>query len=145
MTTLVDNIQNLAEAIRDKLNLMNTALRPAAITVVVDGGGIVVASGVKIDVVVPFECVITGWTILADQVGSAEFDIWKTDYTNAPATVSDSIVGTHPPTLEMTDKAQSTDLSDWNLIAHENDVIRVALNSASIVTRLTLTLLVLRD
>lgn len=144
MTTLVSHVEDLADAVRDKLNLMNTSLRPAAITIVVDGGGVVIVDGIKLDVVVPFDCILTGWTILADQIGSTTFDIWKTDYVNAPPDVSNSIVGDASPDLTMMIKNQSSDLTGWTTGIAAGDILRINVSNTNIVYRLTLVLQVMR-
>lgn len=49
-------------------------------------------TGVKGDITVPFGCVITEWTLLADQSGSIGVDIWKDTYANYPPTSADTII-----------------------------------------------------
>jgi hypothetical protein len=142
--TLITHIEDLTVAIRYKLNLMNKSLRPAAITMVVDGGGMVITSGNKLDVEVPFDCIIMGWTILADRPGTAEIDLWKTNYANAPPTLSNTIVSTSKPILSGNSKAQASNLTGWDRGISAGDIIRVNVDAASLVTRLTFTLQVLR-
>lgn len=49
----------------------------------INGGGVQIATGVqRLDLVVPYACTITGWTLLADQSGSIVVDIWKDTYAN---------------------------------------------------------------
>jgi len=64
-----------------------------SITYVMDGGGVVLTTGVKGDLYIPFKCTISSYTLLADQSGSVVVDIWKNTYGNYPPTVSNNITG----------------------------------------------------
>lgn len=116
----------------------------ASIEFILDGAGQVVQTGVVGDLIIPFACIITGWTLIADQVGSIVVDIWKTSYTDYPPTISNSITGTGKPSLVMTDKAQSNDLSGWTPNISLGDIIRYNIVSSSLCKRITLGLQVTR-
>jgi hypothetical protein len=64
-----------------------------SITYVMDGGGVVLTTGIKGDLYIPFKCTITSYTLLADQTGSVVVDIWKDVYANYPPVVADNITG----------------------------------------------------
>ena len=145
MATLASRIADLAGAVRDKLNVMNAALRPAAILIVVDGAGSAIATGIKLDIVVPFDCAITGWTLLADQAGSIQFDLWKASYANAPANVGNTITAGAKPALSSATKAQSAVLTGWTTAIAAGDVVRVNVDSATTVQRVTLAIKVQRS
>lgn len=140
MATLASRITDLAGAIRDKLNLMNTALRPAMMNVVIDGGGATITTGIKLDVTVPFDCTIQGWTILGDQSGSIQFDIWKTSYANAPPNVGNTITASSKPIVSTAAKATSTVLTGWTTSITAGDVLRFNVDSITTMQRVTLAL-----
>lgn len=138
--TLVSGVISLAGAIRDKLNAMNNSLRPSTVNVVVDGGGSAITSGIKADIAIPFDCTITQWTVVADQSGSIQFDLWKTTYANFPPNVGNSISPSAKPSLSSSNKAQSSTLTGWTTTVAAGDVIRVNVDSATTVQRVTLAL-----
>lgn len=98
----------------------------------------------EIDIVVPFDCTITGVTLLADQSGSIVVDVWKDTYANFPPTDADSITSATPPTLSAAASSVDTTLSGWTTALTEGDVLRFHVDSVSAVTRVTLSLSVLR-
>lgn len=110
----------------------------------VDGGGSAISTGVKGYLQVPFNCTITGWTILADQSGSAVLDVWKDTYANHPPTIGDVITASAKPTLSAASKATSTTLTGWTTTITAGDVLAFSVTSASTITRVTLTLSVNR-
>lgn len=112
----------------------------AAIIYVIDGGGSAITTGVKGDLVIPFGCTITQWTLLADQVGSIVIDIWKDTYANYPPTVGDSITAAAKPTLSSVTNNQSSTLTGWTATITSGDTLRFNVDSVSTVTRVTLTL-----
>jgi len=65
----------------------------SSITYVFDGGGVVLTTGIKGDLYIPFKCTIKSWVLLADQTGSIAVDIWKDTYANYPPVVADNITG----------------------------------------------------
>ncbi len=83
---------------------------------------------------------ITGWRLLADQTGSAVVDVWKTTYAGFPPGTANAITGSDLPTLGSQQKAESTALTGWTRTISEGDVMRLNVNSAGTVTRLTLSL-----
>jgi hypothetical protein len=116
------------------------APRYAALEFVIDGAGSVPSTGQKGHLEVPFDCQIVQATLLADQTGSAVVEIWKDTYANFPPTVADKITASAPPTLSSAQKAQDLTLTGWSTQLSAGDVLAFNLNSASTVTRLTLSL-----
>lgn len=110
----------------------------------VDGGGSVIATGLKGDVQIPYACTIVSWTILCDVSGSIVFDIWKDTYTNAAPTIADTITASAKPTVSSATKATSSTLTGWTTSVAAGDVIRFNVDSASTVTRATLALKVVK-
>ena len=108
-----------------------------------DGGGSAITAGNKGFVTVPFSGTITGWTLLADQVGSIVIDVWSDAYGSFPPTVADTIAGSEKPTLASAQKAQDVALTTWDVVVTAGDVIAFNVEpTPSGVTRVTLTLTV---
>jgi len=112
----------------------------AAINFIIDGGGSAVTTGVKGDLEIPFACTINRATLLADQAGSIVIDIWKDSYANAPPTVADTITASAKPTLSSEQKSQDGTLTGWTASIAAGDILRFSVDSASTVTRVTLSL-----
>ena len=113
--------------------------------IIIDGGGSAITTGIKADLVVPYNCTVIGWDILGDASGSIVVDIWKDTYANFPPTVADTITGTEKPTLSSAAKNQDVALSTWTTTLTRNDILRFNVDSASTVTRVTLSLRIKRN
>lgn len=111
----------------------NSLVRSFGFTV--DGGGAAITTGVKGYIEIPYACTITGWTLLADQVGSIVIDVWKDTYANYPPTVADTIAGTEKPTLASVIKNQDLTLTTWTTAVTAGDILGFNVDSASTVTR----------
>ena len=116
----------------------------AGIQFVIDGGGVVLTTGVKGDLMIPFACTINEWTLLADQSGSVVVDIWKDTYANFPPTVADVITASAKPTISSATKGQSSTLTGWTTSIAAGDTLRFNVNSVTTIQRVTLTLKVTR-
>jgi len=108
--------------------------------IVIDGGGLVLTTGIKGDVYVPLACTITGYTMLADQSGSIVIDIWADAYANYPPTVADTIVAAAKPTITTALKAQTSSLTGWTVAVPAGSTLRFNVDSVTSITRLTLAL-----
>lgn len=109
----------------------------------VDGGGVVLTSGVKGDIYVPFACTITGVTLLSDTDGSVVIDIWKNVFANYPPTDADSITGGNEPELSTADTYQDTTLTGWTTAISAGDTLRFNIDgSPATLTRVVLQLTV---
>lgn len=111
----------------------------------INGGGSVITTGVKGDVMIPWGYTITSWDIVADQSGSIVIDLWKDTYANYPPTVADTITGSAKPTLSSATKTQSSTLTGWTTTGTRGDYIRWNVDSVSTVTRVVLTLYLTRS
>lgn len=117
-----------------------TVTEAKTVGIVIDGGGSAITTGVKGYLQIPFNATITGWTILADTSGSCVVDVWKDTYANYPPTIADVITASAKPTLTAATKATSTTLTGWTTTITAGDVLAFNVNSASTVTRITVTL-----
>jgi hypothetical protein len=112
----------------------------SSITYVIDGGGSAITTGIKGDLEIPFACTINRVTMLADQSGSAVVDIWKDSYANYPPTDADTITASAPPTITTAVKSQDTTLTGWTTTITAGDTLRFNVDSATTITRLTISL-----
>jgi hypothetical protein len=115
-----------------------------AIPFIIDGAGSTITTGVKGDLPIPFNCTITGWTILADQSGSIVVDVWKDTYANFPPTVADTIAGSEKPTISTATKGQDLSLSTWTTAITAGDILRFNVDSVTSIQRATVLLHVLK-
>lgn len=107
---------------------------------VIDGGGATITTGVKGDQHVPYACTILEWTLLADQTGSIQIDIWKDSYANYPPVVGDTITASAKPLISSGVKAQSSTLTGWTTAIAANDTIRWNVDSVTTIQRVTVAL-----
>ncbi len=120
-------------------------VRTVSLTFIIDGGGSAITTGQKGHLEIPFACTITGWTILADQVGSIVVDVWKDTYANFPPTVADTIAGSEKPTLSSVQKNQDLTLTTWTTAIAAGDILAFNVDSCSTITRVTLSLKVVKS
>lgn len=116
----------------------------AIVNFVIDGGGSAITTGIKGDIVIPFTGTINQVTLLADATGSIVIDLWKDTYANFPPVVGDSIVASAKPTLSSAAKSQDSTLTGWTTTVAAGDIIRVNVDSAATVQRVTLALKITR-
>jgi hypothetical protein len=114
--------------------------RTASFNYVIDGGGSVVATGAKGQINVPTNCTITGWTLTADQSGSAVVDVLTSTYAGFPTTAS--IASSDKPTLSAVQKNENLAVSVWTTALAAGTQLQFNVNSAATITRLNLTLIV---
>jgi len=112
----------------------------ASIVFVADGGGAEIEAGLQSWVRVPFACEIQSATLLADQTGSIQIDIWKDTYANYPPTDADSITASAPPSISSSNKSEDTTLSGWIKTINAGDVLVFNVDSASTIQRAVLIL-----
>jgi hypothetical protein len=115
----------------------------AAIPFIVDGGGLPLLSGPQGYLQIPFNCTIFSVSMLADQVGSITMDILKGTYAGFPTTASICGVASKP-TITAGVKYEDSTLTGWSKNLSAGDILAFNIDSASTVTRVTLTLNVTR-
>jgi len=119
---------------------LSTAALTRAITFAIDGGGSALTTGIKADISVPYACTITSVVMLADQSGSVVVDIWKDTLANYPPTGADSITASAKPTITTATNSTDTTLTGWTTSISAGDTLRFNVDSATTITRLSLTL-----
>jgi hypothetical protein len=128
----------------DLTDYVDNAVEAAGVGVIVDGGGSAIGTGIKGDIVIPFDCEVTEWTLLADQTGSIVVDIWRDTYANFPPDVADSITASAKPTISAATKGQSSTLTGWTTALTAGDILRLNVDSASTIQRFTIFLTLAR-
>lgn len=101
--------------------------------ITVDGAGIALTTGTKGFRYIEQDCTITGWSVVSDVSGSIIFDVKRSGA---------SLAGTEKPTLSATSSASDLSLSTWTTSLVAGDIIEFIIDSASTVTRATLTVLI---
>jgi hypothetical protein len=119
-------------------------LRTSTIGVVIDDGGGAITIGEKAEMLIPFNCTIQAWALLADRSGSATVEIWKSTYALYPPTSAGSIVGSAKPNISANMKNTSSTLTGWTTNINKNDTLKFYVSESSTIQRLNLTLEVLR-
>lgn len=111
------------------------ATATTALSASLDGGGVVIPTGVVQDLFVPFACTIVANTMLADQTGTIAIDIWKAPYGSFPPTVANTIVASATPTITNAVSSQDNILSGWTTGVAAGDTLRFSVSTAVTVTR----------
>jgi hypothetical protein len=112
------------------------------INYIIDGGGSAITTGSKGFIIVP-KCTIQGWVVLADQSGSIVVDVKRATYSGFPTMTS--IAGSEKPTLSTVQKNQDMSLTTWtDLTLDDNDILEFYVDSATTVTRVTVTLVCIK-
>lgn len=113
------------------------------ITAIIDGGGSLIATGIKGDLEIPFDCTIQRVTMLADQSGSIVVDVWKDTYANYPPVDADSITASAPPTISSALKSQNSTLTGWSTTITAGSTLRFNVDSCTSITRVCISLQVM--
>jgi hypothetical protein len=114
--------------------------RISSLGLIIDGGITPIAVGLKGYLEIPFACTILAVTLLADQVGSIVFDIWKDIYGSFPPTVADTITAAAKPTISAANKSQDTTLVGWNTAIAAGDILAFNVDSVATIQKVTLSL-----
>jgi hypothetical protein len=112
----------------------------ACIGITIDGAGNAITTGIKGFASIPYNCVITSATLLANVSGDLVMDIRKATFTDYPTTTS--ICASALPTLSSEIKSFDNTLSGWDTIIDAGDIIEYVVDSTSTLTKATLTLAV---
>jgi hypothetical protein len=116
------------------------------ITIVIDGAGSVITTGVKGFISVPFACTIKKWRLLstdaAATAGDIKIDVWKDTYANYPPDNTDSITNGNEPAIPASgNAAESAALGGWLSVAiSAGDILGFNVDSCTTITRASLTL-----
>lgn len=112
------------------------------ISFVIGDGTNVITTGRKAGIQIPFDCVITGWSIFEDTATSSSIvvDIWKDSYANFPPVVGDTIAASAKPTLSAATKAENNTLTGWTTAVTAGDFIAPNVDSVTSAKRVVVVL-----
>lgn len=141
-TTRLPNIRLVGQADSStSLVLLPGALQWRSMTIEIGSiGGTSLTSGTKKYVWFPFACLITGWSMYADALGTVEIDLRVDTHANFPPTSADTITGSDPPTMTSANKAQDLGPSGWDPVIQRDDVMAVHIETVTNLTYVSLTL-----
>ena len=116
-----------------RLNLVGSSF-----SLTIDEGGAAITTGKKYQTKMSGSYRVLGWTLVADVAGAIVIDVNKSTYAGFPTTATMS--ATEKPTIAATNqKAQNLALADWSDIV-EGDILEFEVDSCTTITRVTLTL-----
>jgi len=120
--------------------------RWTAIEFIIDGAGLVITSGQKGHLEIPFPGIINRVTLLGDQSGYINLDIWKDTYAGFEGiAATDSICSSFKPTISSAMKYQDSALTGWNKTIVSGNILAYMVESlASNIQRCTVSLGVYR-
>lgn len=132
-----------------------TDTRQGWISLPIDGGGSTIATGVRLRVLVPFDCTVTpdptdsmAWRVGLDQTGLISLDLWQGTHGSYPPTSANRIsgtVGTNNPRVSSSGVAQqSGSLTNWTTGLVAGRWLFVSVSSVTAATYATLGLYVVR-
>lgn len=101
--------------------------------ITVDGATVVLTTGTKGYRYIEQNCTITGWDLRSDVSGSIVFDVKRGGV---------SLAGTEKPTLTAAASDSNLALTTWTTSLVAGDIIEFVIDSASTITRATLTILI---
>ncbi len=109
-------------------------------TIVIDGQGSAPVANSKLYFRFGYAGTITKVSLLADVSGSIVLDVWKDTYANYPPTIADTITASAKPTLSSAIKSEDSSLTGWTVSFSAGDCFAVNVDSASTLTKATLTI-----
>ena len=122
-----------------------TALLPAAIQFLFDGGGAAYGVDDPIYIEVPFKCDIVRVTMLHDQASTTTIDLWADTYANYQPTDADTITGGNEPATAAASKDQDATLTSWTKALAEGTILAANVDANDAATRTLLSLKVSRS
>jgi len=113
----------------------------AAFEFVIGDNDVVITTGIKLHLRVPFDCEIVAATLLNMQSGSIVVDVNRfTSLTNFNSDTKASITSATPPTTSSARSSEDTTLTSWTVVLSQGDILEVEVDSVTTVERTTLVL-----
>ena len=128
----------------DITDYIDNAIELATVGLRIDNGASVIPTGVSGNIVIPFNCTIQQWILLANESGSVVVDIWRDTYANYPPTVADTITASAKPTISSSTKGQSSTLTGWTTALTAGDILRFNVDSVTSIKALDINLRIAR-
>jgi hypothetical protein len=135
-------LQSLAKTVNDvvrKVSDIANSLIPNSsfdIQFIIDGGGVTPTVASKGFITVPSKCVVTGWTLLGDAAGAIVVDVHSCAYSGFPTTTT---IWASKPTIAATNQQAQT-LGTLAIPLNKGDVLEIAVDSVTTITRCTLSM-----
>jgi len=107
------------------------------INFIIDGGGVVITTGIKGHLIVDNDLEVLEWAAVSDQSGSIVVDVNRSTFANYPTTAS--IAGTELPTITTSTKGEDRTLTSWSDI-DAGDVLEFEVDSITTCERVTVAL-----
>lgn len=127
----------------------STSFTLSGLNFIIDGGGSVITTGIKGDLLMPFGTRIFDAFLLADQSGSIKIDIWRQSFSDYPPEDANTITGGNEPEISSAVKWSSDELSgglvNWERDLKALDTLRINVDSVTTITRVTLALVFIND
>jgi hypothetical protein len=132
----------------DGTNWLPYAATASRLEFVIDGNGAAIIPGTMGYLEVPYDCTVVQWTLLGNVSGSIVVDVQRCTFAqfNPPThpASGDSIAPSNKPTLASQISAQSASLGTWTTNLSQGDIIGITVTSATTVSRVTLSLKIVR-
>ncbi len=141
---IIDVISETLGIVEQELEAPPDPTLQNAVEFVIDGGGVVISTGEKGHIRLPFAGVIISAGLIADQSGDIVIDIWKDTLANFPPTDADSITASAPLTLSSADDVLDESLTGWTKEFLAGDVLAFNVDSCVTIQRVTVILFVRR-
>jgi len=127
------------------VNITGFTANQGCFGITIDGAGSVITTGITGSIIVPYNCIIDCWGVVADQSGSIVVDVWKgSSPLSIPTGNTQSIAGSEKPTLSSQQINTDIDLTTWTKNLVFGDVLVFNVDSASTLTRATIQIKVIK-
>jgi hypothetical protein len=111
------------------------------LSLIIDGGGVELVTGIRGDFRLPYNLMIDDWTITANPTGSVLIGIWNSSYANFPPTPANAMhVGATGPFIKSGIKNQSTTANWGSPTGAAGSMMRISVDSASLTTQVSISL-----
>ena len=106
------------------INIQGSGGKTSPITIAWDGQGGFITTGLTRYYVAPYDCIITGWSIVAEGISpTCTIDVWKIASGTSLPTVLDTITGTALPDLNTGNVIRSSTLTGWTVAVTAGDIL----------------------
>jgi hypothetical protein len=107
--------------------------RPWAINLPLGNAANVIETGLKHVIEIPVACYIDAVRLVSanGESGSIVVNIWKKSYADLPATVTDKITASAPPTITTSTKSEDTTLTGWTRSIAAGDWLYIIVDSVT--------------
>lgn len=118
-------------------------LKTIGISALLGNTKVVLETGLKGWLEIPFNCVISGCKLVSNAAGSCVIDIWKVPLASVPPSSANTICGGAKPTLSSSQKSITT-ITAWNKTVSAGDILYFNVDSASTLKQVTVMLTLIR-